>query len=184
LRMVAAELMAGALLGWIASCAVQALPAAGQIASLMTGLSSVLAPDPAVGQANVLTRLFTVAAPVLVLGTGLWTLPVGALAGSYDLIPAGHLLDVPDTLEAALAAVAGLFGLAIRLAAPVIIAGTVWQVALAMLARLVPQLQVFSISAPGRIIGGLLLLSLLSARLVSTWLETAQAQFEALPGLH
>ncbi|MCF3107147.1 flagellar biosynthetic protein FliR, partial [Streptomyces roseoverticillatus] len=43
-RMIAAEISCGALLGWLARAAALALPGAGQVISLMTGLSSVLQP--------------------------------------------------------------------------------------------------------------------------------------------
>ena len=102
--MVAAELLCGGVLGWLARCVTLALPMAGQIISFMTGLSSVVAPDPALGQSSALMRLFALAAPVLVLGTGLWTMPVAALAGSYALVPPGHFLPVADGVDAAVTA--------------------------------------------------------------------------------
>ena len=100
--MVAAELFCGGVLGWLARCVTLALPMAGQIISFMTGLSSVISPDPLLGQSSGFMRLFSIAAPVIVLKTGLWALPVGALLGSYGLVPVGHLLPVADSAAAAL----------------------------------------------------------------------------------
>ncbi len=181
--MVAAELFCGGVLGWLARCVTLALPMAGQIISFMTGLSSVISPDPLLGQSSGFMRLFSIATPVIVLKTGLWALPVGALLGSYGLVPVGHLLPVADSAAAALGAVADAFGLALRLSAPFVIASVVWQVALGILARLVPQLQIYFAAMPGQIVGGLALLALLSAGLVEAWVEAAKGSFNLLPGL-
>ncbi len=181
--MVAAELMFGAVLGWLARCITLALPMAGQIISFMAGLSSVVSPDPALGQSSAIMRLFSIAAPVLAIETGLWALPVAALSGSYDLVPPGHLIPIADSVDGAVRAVAEAFGLALRLAAPFVVASVVWQIALGVLARLIPQLQVYFAAIPGQIAGGLLLLGLLSAGMVEAWIEAARGSLSALPGL-
>ncbi len=181
--MVVAELLCGGVLGWLARCIALALPMAGQIISFMLGLSSVVTQDPALGQSSAIMRLFSLAVPVLVLGTGLWTLPVAALVGSYALVPPGHLLPVADGTQAAVSAVTNAFGLALRLASPLVIASIVWQAALGLLARLVPQLQVYFAAIPGQIMGGLVLLALLATGIVETWAAAARDGFAALPGL-
>lgn len=181
--MVGSELLCGGVLGWLARCVVLALPMAGQIISLMLGLTSIVAPDPALGQSSVLMRLFSLAATVLVMGTGLWAMPVAALAGSYTLVPMGHLLSVTDSLTAAVDGVSTAFGLALRLAAPLVIASVVWQASLGMLSRLIPQLQIYFAAMPGQILGGLALLALLATGMAEIWTETARTTFNSLPGL-
>ena len=181
--MVGAELLCGGVLGWLARCVALALPMAGQIISFMLGLSSIISPDPALGQSSATMRLFSLAAPVLVLGTGLWMLPVEALAGSYTLVPPGALLSVPDSVQAAVGAVATAFSLALRLAAPFVVANILWHSALGVIARLIPQLQVYFVAMPGQILGGLALLAVLATAIAGTWLETARDSFAVLPGL-
>lgn len=182
LSMVAAELLAGGVLGWMARMAVLALPVAGGIVSYMLGLSSVLQSDPQLGQTAALGRLFGLAASVFVLATGLYALPLQALAGSYRLVPPGTLPAPADTVQLATGAVAESFGLALRLAAPFIVASVVWQAGLALLAKLAPQLQVFTAAAPGQILGGLLLLALVFGALLDAWGEGVRATFLSLPG--
>ncbi len=181
--MVGAELLCGGVLGWLARCIALSLPMAGQLISLMLGLTSVVLPDPVLGQSSVVMRLFSLAAPVLVLGTGLWQLPVAALSGSYGLVPVGHLLPVTDGMDAAVDAVATAFGLSLRLAAPFVIASAVWQAALGLLSRLIPQLQIYFAALPGQLVGGLALLAVLATSLAEIWVETARDSFNALPGL-
>ena len=181
--MVGSELLCGGVLGWLARCIVLALPMAGQIISLMLGLTSIVAPDPALGQSSVLMRMFSLASTVLVMGTGLWALPVAALANSYTLVPLGHMLSVTDSLNAAVNGVSAAFGLALRLAAPFVIASMVWQASLGMLSRLIPQLQIYFAAMPGQILGGLALLALLATGMAEIWVETARDTFNTLPGL-
>ena len=180
---VAAEVLTGLWLGWLTRLVMLALTLAGEFAALATGLSSVLQLDPALGvQTAALGRLFSVAGPVLILATGLHALPLAALVGSYQVIPAGSLLPAGDTALNIVAAVGACFALALRLAAPLLVAGLVWQVALGLLSRLVPQLPINAAAPPAQLLGGLLLLGLLATLVLAAWREQAAALFAQLPG--
>ncbi len=182
--MTAAEVVTGLWMGWLARLVVLALPMAGQIASYMLGISNVLQPDPVLGaQASVLARLFGLAAPLLLLVTGLHAVPLAGLAGSFRLIPPGELLPAGDTAETVVAAASSAFGLAVRLAAPFILASIVWQIGSGVVARLVPRLQVYMAAMPGQIVGGLLLFGLLAGAIVAAWLDAARDSFAHFPGL-
>ncbi len=182
--LIAAELACGLLLGWLARLMALSLPIAGQIISTLIGLSSVLQPDPALGsQTTGVSRVLALAAPVLVLSSGLYALPLGALAGSYRLIPPGVLFSVGDAAKSVAQATENCFALAIQLAAPLILADVVWQVLLGLLARLVPSLHVYSLSLPGQVLGGLLLLAVLIAPMLAVWMQAMQSSFSSLPGL-
>jgi flagellar biosynthetic protein FliR len=54
---------------------------------------------------------------------------------------------------------------------------------LAVLGRLVPNLQIFFMATPGQILGGLLLLGLLGTSLMHVWQERVAAAMAVLPGL-
>jgi len=182
--MVAAEIATGLWLGWLPRLVMQALPVAGQFTASMVGLASVLQPDPGLGpQTTALARLFSLAAPVALFVSGLYALPLAALAGSYHLIAPGALLPVADSVTGAVAAVAEAFALSLRLAAPFIAAALVWQCGLGLLARLVPNLQVFQASMPGQILAGLVLLFLLTAGVVAAWQDQLRTTLALLPGL-
>lgn len=183
--MVGAELLTGLWLGWLARLLVSALPVAGQIISYMTGLSSVLVPDPTLGGSGTgIERLFGLASTVLILGTGLYALPLSGLAGSYRLVPPGALLPSGDVTEMVVRGVSESFALAVRLAAPFVLAAVVWQVALGLMTRLVPSLHVYFVAMPAQIIGGLALLALLGAALLGAWSEAVRAGYGQMAGLH
>ncbi len=176
------ELFAGGFLGWLARVITLSLPAAGQVISLATGMSSVLQPDANFGaQTAGIGRLFGVAAPVLVLASGAWRAPLSALAGSYAAWPAGAAMPTADIMETMIRAVAIHFGLALRLASPFLLIGMVWQMGLGLLSRLVPQLQIYFAALPGQVLGGLLLLGLLSGSLAGIWLKAVADGFGMLP---
>jgi flagellar biosynthetic protein FliR len=157
--MVAAEIATGLWFGWLVRLVVQTLPVAGQFIATMMGLASTIQPDPDLGpQSTALARLFSLIAP-------------------------GTLLPVADSTQSVVTAVGETFALALRLAAPFVAAGLVWQGALGLLSRLVPNLQVFAAAMPGQILGGLALLLLLCAGVIAAWQGELRSAFTLLPGL-
>ncbi len=182
--MVGAEIVTGLWFGFLTRLVLLALTLAGQMIALLAGQSSVVQPDPALGAGTAaLGRLMSVAAPVLVLATGLHAPLLTALAGSYTVMPPGVLLPPGDTLQSVVAEVGTMFALAVRLAGPFLLAGLAWQVALALLGRLVPQLQVMSLAAPAHLLLGLLLLAVVASAMLAAWQDRAAALFAVLPGL-
>ena len=181
--MVAAEVVTGVWFGWLARLLVLALPMAAQLIAYMIGVSNVLQTDPTLGpQTTAIAGLFQAAAPLLILLTGLYQLPLAGLEGLYRLIPAGSMLPPADSLQTVLRSVADGFTLALRLASPFVLASLVWHVATGLMARFLPRLQIYFVAVPGQILGGLLLLASLSGALLSAWLEATRGGFGALPG--
>ncbi len=182
--MIAAELITGLWLGWLARLMVLALPIAGQFIGYMMGIANVLQPDPILGsQATPIASLLAIVAPLFVLASGLYALPLAALAGSYSVVPAGAMLPAADGAQTAVRSVGIAFGVALQLAAPFILVSVVWHVAIGLLARLVPRLQVYFVAMPAQLLGGMLLLAVLTTGLMSAWGEAARTAFDALPGL-
>ncbi len=182
--MVVAEIVAGLFLGWLARLVMLALPLAGQFMALATNLASVIQPDPALGvQTAALGRLLSLAAPLLLVASGLYALPLRALAGSSAVLPAGRLLPAADTMASVLAGVAGMTALAVRLAAPYLLASLAWNVTLGLIGRIAPALPLSGLTGPLHVLGGLLLLALLLGLDQGAWREQAAAVLSALPGL-
>lgn len=181
---LAAEIATGVWMGWLVRIAAQALQVAGQIIASVSGLSNVLQPDAVLGgQNSVVAHAMGLAAPVLILAGDLHQLPLRALAGSYEVVAAGRFLPAAETAEHAMRAVAAAFALAFQLAGPIVLASIVWQFALGLLSRLVPQLQVFFTAMPGQIGGGLVLLAMLGGGILAVWQEAMRATLSTLPGL-
>lgn len=182
--MVGAELITGLWFGWLAQLLALAMPIGIQFIAYLLGVATVLQPSAELGsQTSALSRLFELAVPLVVLTSGLYTLPLNALAGSYRLIPPGTLLPASDGTALAVRAVGTMFALALRLAAPFVLASIVWHVAVGLLARLVPRIQVYFVAMPGQILSGLLLLAMLSAEILGAFLNALRDGLSGLPGL-
>jgi flagellar biosynthesis protein FliR len=182
--MIAAEVITGMWLGWLARLLVLALPIAGQFIAFMLGVSNVLVTDPELsGQSSALEQLFSLAAPLALLISGLYAVPLAALAGSYHVIAPGTLLPAGDGTELAVRAVGQCFALALELASPFVLAAVVWHVVIGLIARLVPNVPVYFVALPGQILGGLALLAVLGGALIATWMDATSAGFARLPGL-
>lgn len=181
--MIIAEVITGLWLGWLARLFCLALPITAQFIAYLLGISTVLQPDAELGpQSTALAALFGLAAPLAILVSGLYALPLAALAGSYRLISPGTMLPAADSTATAVALVGQTFSLALRLASPFILASIVWHVAIGLIARLVPRLQIYFVSMPGQIVGGLVLLASLFGVILAAWQDAARDGLAALPG--
>nr|WP_281419487.1 flagellar biosynthetic protein FliR [Falsiroseomonas tokyonensis] len=183
-RLLSIEVVVGLWIGGLARLAMTAFAMAGQAISALIGLAGLLVMDQTLGaQATALGRAFALLAVVLVLSTGLYALPLRALAESYAVIPVGDPFPAGAAVEALAQAGADCLALALRLAAPFVVGAVVLNVALGLLARLAPQVQTFFVAVPGQILAGLALLGLLAPPMIASFAEAARASFGALPGL-
>jgi flagellar biosynthetic protein FliR len=63
-----------------------------------------------------------------------------------------------------------------------VVASVAWHVAMGIVGKLVPRLQTNFATAPGQVLGGLILLGLLVTGLMGAWGEALEAAWSALPG--
>ena len=181
--MVASEIVTGLWFGWVVRMITLALPVGAQLISYMIGLSNILQPDQELGaQASLLSKLFEMAVPVLLLASGLYRIPLNALVGLFGLIPPGHLLPVADTTEIAIRAVSSGFALAVQMASPFIVLAIGWHVALGLVARIVSRMQIYFISMPGQIAVGMALLAITSGTMIVVWQDAVRIFMGSLPG--
>jgi flagellar biosynthesis protein FliR len=180
--MVASEVITGLWFGWVARMIVLALPIGAQFIGYLIGLSSILQPDPELGaQSGALGKLFEIAAPVVLLVTGLYRLPLTALNGLFQLIPPGHILPPAESAEVAVRAIGTGFSLALQLASPFVVIAIAWHVAMGLVARIVSRMQIYFVSMPGQIVLGLALLIVTTSAMTFAWSDGVRAFFSALP---
>jgi flagellar biosynthetic protein FliR len=108
---------------------------------------------------------------VLIFATNLHHLAIGAIQGSYTLLPPGAPLPTGDMAELTVRLVSGSFLLGLQLAAPFLILGFAVNAAMGLLARMMPQLQVFFIAAPINMITGFLLMGLIVGAMMTLFLN-------------
>lgn len=186
MKIIASEVLVGIFLGLLARILCDSLAIAGQMISIFTGMSSVVQQDPQLGSGSTaISHLFSSLSPVVIFTTGLYAFPLFALEGSYNIFPVENLshLVVNDMTAHMTHIIATSFRIAMELAAPYVLLGTLWPAMLGILNRLMPSIQVYSLAIPAQILGGILLLSILCQILIGTWVEKLQINFIHLPGI-
>lgn len=168
------EATAGLILGIGMRLFVLALQTAASIIAQATTLSQLFAgaapePQPAIG------NLLLIAGVALALSAGLHVRAAELLILSYDLLPAGEYPDPARIADWGLGQVSTTFALAFSLAAPFIIASTVYNLAIGVINRAMPQLMVSMVGAPALTLGALALLAIVAPILLAVWLEAFSA---------
>jgi flagellar biosynthetic protein FliR len=103
--------------------------------------------------------------------TGLHVRLAEALIGSYAAFPPGTLPTPSIIAEWGLARVGHAFALAFTLAAPFVIASFIYNLALGVINKAMPQLMVAFVGAPAITAGGLILMFLCMPLMLSVWAD-------------
>lgn len=156
--LVVIEALVGLGIGMIVRIMFLAVAMAGSIISLQIGLTAAIVADPSQGgSAPLLSRFVSVAAAVVCMALAVHHLWIAAMIQSYAVFPVGGLPPAADVAQLALETTTRSMGLAVSLAAPLIVYGIVFNVALGLAARLAPAVQVFFVAQPLNILLGLTL---------------------------
>jgi flagellar biosynthetic protein FliR len=151
---------------------MSALQVAGYLIATQTGLAYAQTIDPTQGQSGAIVgNFFSLLGATMIFATDLHHLAIAAIVGSYKLIPPGAALPTSDMAELTVRLVSGSFALGFQLAAPFLVFGFAVTAALGVLARLMPQLQVFFVAMPINILAGLSLLALLLGTMMTMFLS-------------
>lgn len=173
------ELIAGFAIGAVIRLFVLALQIAGSMAAQATSLAQIFGgqnadPQPAMG------HVLLVGGLALAVMMGLHVRLAEVLIVSYDIFPPGGLPGAGSLSSWGLSRVAQAFALAFTLAAPFVIASLVYNVALGVINRAMPQLMVAFVGAPAITAGGLILLFLTVPLILGIW-HDALGHFLANP---
>jgi flagellar biosynthetic protein FliR len=154
-----AELAIGIFVGLVGRLVMSAAQVAGATVAAQTGLSFSMSVDPTQGQQGaVVGNLLALLATTLVFVLDLHHLSLQAIVSSYKLFPPGQWLELGDFSDAALRLVAESFKIGVQMAAPFVVFGLVFNFGLGVLAKLMPQFQIFFVAMPANILLGLLLM--------------------------
>ena len=181
------EALIGAAIGFGIAAFLWAFEAAGQIVDTKVGTSGLQLTDPlsgnqVSGSAAILGRLTA----ALFMATGGLMLLVGVLLESFRLWPVAQLALVPRRAGMVLFEqhLDSLLGLAFLLAAPVLIVMFAVDLALGLVNRYAPQINLLSISASLKALASIAMWMLMLASLATGFIDTLQVRLrEALPGL-
>lgn len=162
------EVMAGLLLGLVLRLSVISLQIAGAMLAQSTSLSQIFG-GAAVEAQPAIGHILLVAGLALAVMLGLHVRVVELVILSYEIFPVGEFLSPSDVMSWGLSHVTQSFSLAFTLSAPFVIASLIYNVALGVINRAMPQLMVAFVGAPAITLGGLLLLFITAPILLETW---------------
>ena len=153
------EIAVGLVIGLSVRMIIAALQTAGTVAAQQMGLAFATTVDPTMGgQQASIANLLTLLGVTLVLTMDLHHLAIAAIKDSYALLPPTGIPDTGDAASLAVRAAARGFALAVQISAPFIAFGVLFNLGLGVLARLMPQLQVFFLAMPAGILAGMAVL--------------------------
>lgn len=164
------EIIVGAVLGLTARLAISTLQTAGSVVAQQLGLGFVTAVDPTQNQQGMLVGNFlAVLGVAMIFATDLHHLVIAALNDSYMIFAPGEMPLTGDVAQHFTRVVALSFKIAIQLSAPFLVFGLIFNLGLGILARLMPQMQVFFVGMPLSILLGFLLLAMVIAVMMGTF---------------
>ena len=171
------ETLSGVLLGLGIRILVLGLQTAGAIAAQSTSLSQILGgaaiePLPAMGY------ILTMGAIALAVITGLHVKAAEFLILSYAFLPMGLFSGGSDVADWGVAQISRAFGLAFTLAAPFVLMSVLYNLALGVINKAMPQLMVAFVGAPVITFGGLFILFLAAPTILTVWLNALDGFFQ------
>lgn len=112
---------------------------------------------------------------VVIMATNLHLVAITAIIDSYTLFRPGQPLMWEDLAHVVVKLVSHGFLIAVQIAAPYFVLGILFFTALGVMARLMPQVQVFFIALPVQVMGGLLIFALTLSAGMMWWLSFYEA---------
>lgn len=150
---------------------------AGQIAGLQLSFSLVNLLDPGSSiETPLMGELFQLMGTLVVISAGLDRILLASMVRSFRAVPLGAFALAPPAAVALVRAAGGIFLAALELAAPLLAATLLVDLAVALLGKLSPQLPVMMLTVPLKTLAGLVILS----GALALWPRFIEARFASL----
>jgi flagellar biosynthesis protein FliR len=147
--LIVKEALVGLVIGFVTSLVFAAIQAAGDLVDMQSGFSFASMFDPVYGaQTAIAGRVHHMLAGLLFFVTNAHHILISGLADSFRVIPIAQVSLNPLVAGGVLDLFTVFFAVALRIAAPVLAAVFLADVALAIVARCVPQMNVLMVGLP------------------------------------
>ncbi len=165
--LVGREVLLGIAMGFALSLILTAVETAGSIAALSMGLSFNVFVDPTSGNESLaLGGLLRIVAALIFVVVGGPNVMLLTVFQHLQHVPPGELVMALPTAATLATLLGGLALTALSLAAPVVIATLVLNIAMAFVTRVVPAANLFAIGVGAMLIAGLLSMGMMGDALV------------------
>ncbi len=154
------ELAIGLVYGLTLALLNEMLLFAGQIVGLQLSFSLVNLMDPGSNiQTPLMGELFQLMGTLVVIGAGLDRILLASMVRSFRAAPLGSFAVAPSSALVIVRAAGGIFLAAVELAAPILAATMLVEVAVSLLGKLSPQLPVMNLTVPLKTLTGFMILT-------------------------
>ena len=158
-ELIAKEALIGLAFAFAVAVVFNALSIAGSFLDTLVGFSFGSLIDPVTGtQSPVLSQMYGLVGVMIFIAIGGDGWMIKGLAETYDLVPLLAFPSLGALVGGANAAFVNIFVSAIQIAAPVLIAVTITDAAFGIVSRVSPQMNVFAVGLPAKIIVALLIM--------------------------
>ncbi len=155
------EAVVGLMIGLLLRMFMAALSTAGEVVSLQTTLSFAQTANPLQAQPGTTIAAFlTLLGVTLLFATNTHHLFIAGIVGSYQLMAPAKPLMLNDFAAVAVRTMGEAFLLGVQLSAPVLVFALIFNLASGLVARVMPQFQIFFAAAPLSVILGLSIFAL------------------------
>lgn len=159
--LVLREFIVGITLGYVVYTIFTAIYVAGELIDMQIGFGVVNVIDPISNiQVSITSNFYFILCMLIFLLCKGHHVLIRALFSSYEYIPLGQAVFGPDLQSRIIEVFGGVFLIAFKITAPILAAILVTDVALGILSKTVPQLNVFVVGMPLKILLGLAVLFL------------------------
>lgn len=166
------EVLIGLMIGGIMRLFMNSLAAAGEIISIQTTLAFSQTANPSQAQPTpTLGTFLGMLGILLIFATDLDHMFIAAIVNSYQLFPFTRDVPVADAGQLAVQTVGRSFALGLQLAAPVVVFSLVFNIAVGLVGRVMPQFQVFFVASPIMVLGGLSIFALSLGVIGVVWID-------------
>jgi flagellar biosynthetic protein FliR len=162
ITMILAEALLGLTLGLCVYFIFAAIQTGGEIIGFQMGFTMVTLADPSSGaQVSISSHLLYTVALIIFLALDGHLHLLRALADSFRIMPPGGMTPRPALTGDILALSGGMFSLAVKIAAPAIVALFTAELALALMGRAAPQMNLLTMGFPIKIAVGFFFMGIL-----------------------
>ncbi len=154
------EAMVGLLIGFAVTLCEQIAAFAGTVVDMQIGLSMVSMMDPATNQQVTITgSLYSQYLTMALIITGMYQYILKALVDSFTLVPInGAVINTDRMLQTMLNFMKGYIVIGFRICLPIFIITFMTNVVLGILAKVSPQMNMFSVGIQIKIVVGLMIM--------------------------
>lgn len=170
--LIVTEVVVGLVIGLLLRMVMGAVQVAGNVIATQTGLAFAQGVDPTQGAQGALVAMFlSMLAITLIFAGDIHHLLIGGIAHSFTLFAPGHLPASADVAKMAVDIMSGMYMIGIQMSAPFIVFGLIVYGGAGVVARMMPQLQIFFLVTPINILAGFVILALTISTMMLWFLD-------------